>query len=97
MRTEYNFSKGKRGAARRQRGKTRLSIHVDNAVLNGFRALAEKKGAGYQAMMNEALLQYLGGSTPEVVTKQELREVLREEMALAVRELSKRPRTRRES
>ena len=59
MRAEYDFSKGKRGAVIPQKGKTRISIFIDNAVLAEFRARAEKAGAGYQTMMNEALRAYL--------------------------------------
>ena len=79
MRTEYDFSKGKRGAATPQKGKTRISIFIDNAVLDAFRARAEKAGTGYQTMMNEALRQYLSDAEPPV-TETILRHVLREEI-----------------
>jgi hypothetical protein len=79
MRTEYDFSKGKRGAAIPEKGKTRISIFIDNAVLDTFRARAEKAGTGYQTMMNEALRQYLSESEPPV-TETILRRVLRQEM-----------------
>lgn len=92
MRSQYDFSQGKRGPVRPQRGKTRISIHIDNAVLDAFRALAEKKGIGYQTMMNDALGQYLSRSTSEPLTKQQLRVVLREEIPQVLRELA--PRTR---
>lgn len=59
MRPEYDFSKGKRGALILQKGRTRISIFIDNAILAEFRARAEKTGAGYQTMMNEALRVYL--------------------------------------
>ena len=88
MRREYDFSKGKRGAVIPQRGKTRISIYIDNAVLGAFRRLAEKKGIGYQTMMNEALREYLGAPRPEPVTKEELRDVLREEMPHVLRSLN---------
>jgi len=79
MRTEYDFSKGKRGAAIPQKGKTRISIFIDNAVLDAFRARAEKAGTGYQTMMNEALRQYLSDAEPPV-TETILRHVLRQEI-----------------
>ncbi len=79
MRAEYDFSKGKRGAAISQRGKTRISIFIDNAILEEFRKRAEKAGTGYQTMMNEALRMYLSRSAAPV-TEQVLRNVLREEM-----------------
>ena len=46
MRAEYDFSKGKRGALLPQQGKTRISIFIDNTVLQAFRAEAEKRGTG---------------------------------------------------
>ena len=79
MKTEYDFSKGERGAVIPQRGKTRISIYIDNAVLDAFRARAEKAGTGYQTMMNEALRQYLS-RTDQPVTETVLRQVLRQEI-----------------
>src|SRR5436853_7550109 len=79
MRTEYDFSKGKRGAAMPQKGKTRISIFIDNAVLDAFRARAGKAGTGYQTMMNEALRQYLSDAEPSL-TEAILRHVLRQEI-----------------
>src|SRR5437016_12726025 len=79
MRAEYDFSKGKRGAVLPQKGKTRISIFIDNAVLDAFRARAEKTGTGYQTMMNEALRQYLSDAEPPV-TETILRHVLRQEI-----------------
>ena len=79
MRAEYDFSKGKRRAAIPQKGKTRISIFIDNAVLDAFRARAEKAGTGYQTMMNEALRQHLS-QAEQPLTETILRRVLREEI-----------------
>ena len=79
MRPEYDFSKGKRGAVIPAPGKTRITIHIDNAVLDEFRARAERAGTGYQTLMNEALKASLGGSEPPV-TEAVLRQVIREEL-----------------
>ena len=79
MRAEYDFSKGKRGAVIPQKGKTRISIFIDNAVLDAFRVRAEKAGTGYQTMMNEALRQYLS-KAEQPITETILRNVLREEI-----------------
>lgn len=79
MRAEYDFSKGKRGAVIPQKGKTRISIFIDNAVLDAFRARAEKAGTGYQTMINDALRSFLSESD-QPVTEKMLRRVLREEM-----------------
>ena len=59
MRTEYDFSKGKRGAAIARKRTTRISIFIDNSVLDEYRARAQKAGTGYQTMMNDALRWYI--------------------------------------
>lgn len=89
MRTEYDFSRGKRGAVIPQKGKTRISIFIDNAILDQFRALAQKSGTGYQTMMNEALRKYLS-ETDQPVTETTLRQVLRQEMPGYLRGLTSR-------
>jgi hypothetical protein len=90
MRAEYDFSKGKRGAVIPQKGKTRISIFIDNAVLDEFRARAEKAGTGYQTMMNEALKSYLS-QVEQPITEKLLRQVLRQEIPEYLKELE--PRT----
>jgi hypothetical protein len=89
MKAEYDFSKGRRGAVIPQKGKTRISIFIDNAVLDEFRARAEKAGVGYQTMMNEALRRYLS-EAEQPVTEKVLRNVLREEIPEYVRSLTAR-------
>lgn len=79
MRAEYDFSEGRRGALIAQTGKTRITIYIDNAVLDEFRARAERAGTGYQTMMNEALKAFLGKSEAPV-TEAMLRQVIREEL-----------------
>ena len=78
MRAEYDFSKGRRGAVIPQKGKTRISIFIDNAVLDEFRARAEKAGTGYQTMMNEALREYVERRRENI--EETIRRVIREEM-----------------
>ena len=79
MKAEYDFSKAKRGALIPSTGKTRITIYIDNGVLEEFRARAEQAGTGYQTMMNEALKAYL--SQAELpVTETVLRRVIREEL-----------------
>lgn len=89
MRAEYDFTKGKRGAVIPQKGKTRISIFIDNAILLEFRARAEKAGTGYQTMMNEALRAYLS-QAEQPLTEQGLRHVLRQEMPEYLRGLTTR-------
>ena len=79
MRAEYDFSKGKRGAILPTKGKTRITIYIDNTVLDEFRARAERVGTGYQTMMNDALKAYLSQAEAPV-TESVLRRVIREEV-----------------
>ena len=59
MRKEYDFYKGKRGAVITSQGKTRITIYLDNEILDSFRKQAEAKGLGSQTLINEALKAYL--------------------------------------
>ena len=94
MKPEYDFSKGKRGAVVPPKGKTRISIFIDNAILDEFRSRAEKAGTGYQTMMNDALRKYLS-ETDQPVTEKTLRQVLRQEMPEYLRSLGRaKPRKR---
>ncbi len=90
MKAEYDFSKGKRGAVIPQKGKTRISIFIDNADFDEFRMRAEKGGTGYQTMMNEALKNYLS-QIDQPVTEKLLRQVLRQEIPEYLRGLAPRP------
>lgn len=79
MRKEYDFSKGKRGAVIPQRGKTRITIFLDDDILDEFRERSENTGRGYQTMINDALRAYLSKS-PQPLDEETLRRVLREEL-----------------
>ena len=85
MRKDYDFSGGKRGAVIASPGKTRITIMLDNEVLEYFRKSAESLGTGYQTMINTALKSAVdrtkGGEEPLTVDK--LREVLRQELHAA--------------
>jgi uncharacterized protein (DUF4415 family) len=86
MREEYDFSKAKRAnqvphLAKLQeeaKGKSRITIMLDNDVLSLFREEAAKEGIGYQTLINQAL-RYSIGSKP--LSEDMLRKVLREELA----------------
>lgn len=79
MKKEYDFSKGKRGPVIRQRRKTRITIHVDDEVLEAFRERADAAGRGYQTMINEALREHLGRSGARVDANT-IRRIVREEL-----------------
>jgi len=87
MRKEYDFSQGKRGAVLPSPGKTRITIMLDDDILEFFRAQAEAAGMGYQTMINTALraavAQASGKEPDEPLTVAKLRQVLREELHAA--------------
>jgi uncharacterized protein (DUF4415 family) len=79
MEKEYDFSQGKRGPVLRQKGKTRITIYLDDDILDAFRERADNAGSGYQTMINQALREYLDASAAPLDEKT-LRKVLREEL-----------------
>jgi len=85
VRNEYDFSKGKRGAVVASPGKTRITIMLDDDLIEFFRNKAETQGTGYQTMINASLRASVadaqGKSTEEKpLTVAALRKVLREEL-----------------
>ena len=80
MRNEYDFSKGKRGAVIPSTGKTRITIYLDDEILDSFRQKAEAEGLGYQTLINEALKAHLKKPAIQPLTENDLRRVLREEL-----------------
>jgi uncharacterized protein (DUF4415 family) len=80
MKKEYDFSQGKRGAVIKARGKTRITIHLDDEIIEAFRAKAEEAGHGYQTLINDALKQHLA-TTGKPVDSKTLRRILREELS----------------
>ena len=82
MKKEYDFSKGKRGPVIKPKGKTRITICLDNDVLGEFRDRSERAGYGYQTMINDALREHLGKSGKPLDART-LRRILREELKKA--------------
>lgn len=80
MRKVYDFSKGKRGAVIPSKGKTRITIYLDDAVLRRFKAESQRTGKGYQTLINEALRSWVGVAG-EPVTQDLVRKIVREELA----------------
>jgi uncharacterized protein (DUF4415 family) len=79
MKAEYDFSQAKRGAVIPQTGKTRITIYIDDDVLETFRERSDSAGKGYQTMMNEALRQYLE-KVKQPLDEDTLRRVIQEEL-----------------
>lgn len=80
MKNEYDFSKGRRGALDPfPPGKTRITIRLDEDVLEWFRDQADAAGGGnYQTMINAALREHIARSTEPL--EETLRRVVREEL-----------------
>jgi uncharacterized protein (DUF4415 family) len=55
MKAEYDFSKERRGAVVPQTGKTRITIYLDDAILEEFRTRADAAGKGYQTLIKAQL------------------------------------------
>ena len=82
MKKEYDFTKGRRGPVVRPRAKTRITIHLDDDVLEEFRERSDAAGRGYQTMINEALRQHLDQSSDRV-NAETIRRIVREELQKA--------------
>ena len=83
LKREYDFRGGKRGAVVSvPKGKTRITIRLDDDILAWFRNTVERAGGGnYQTLINEALRQYL--QTADKSFEKTLRRVIREELQRA--------------
>jgi uncharacterized protein (DUF4415 family) len=87
MKERYDFSRGTRGriaaSEPEQRGKTRITIRLDEDLVDHFLKEADASGGtiGYQTLINEALRQHVEGKAPKL--EDTLRRVLREELRAA--------------
>ena len=79
MKREYDFSKGRRGAVvPPEPGKTRITIRLDNKVLDHFRKRVHEMGGGnYQTLINDALLEHIRRGGIEAVVRRAVREELK--------------------
>lgn len=80
MRKEYDFSKGRRGAVfPTPPGKTRITIRIDDDILEWFKTRVDEAGGGnYQTMINEALREYVKNAAEPL--DHLLRRIIREEL-----------------
>ena len=83
MRREYDFSRAKRGpVVSLPKGKTRITIRLDDDVLDWFRQQVDRAGGGnYQSLINDALRQHIRRSQEPLEAT--LRRVIREELSHA--------------
>lgn len=82
MRKQYDFSKAKRGAVIASPGKTRITIMLDDDIIEHFRSRAETAGTGYQTEINRVLKEYLANDG-RLLTLDALRQLIREELRAA--------------
>jgi uncharacterized protein (DUF4415 family) len=82
---EYDFEQAEQGAVMEPLpGKTRITIRIDNDVLNWFRQRVHEAGGGsYQTLINEALREYI--QYRDEMLESVLRKVIREELQTVVR------------
>ena len=80
MRKEYDFSKARRGSVLpAPTGKTRITIRLDDDVLDWFRAQVHSAGGGnYQTLINQALRSVMDQAFEPLETV--VRRVVREEL-----------------
>ena len=80
---KHTFSKGKRGAiVRAPQGKTRITIRIDDDVLDWFRNQVEESGGGnYQTLINNASREFIHQQEEPIEVI--LRRVVREELQSA--------------
>jgi uncharacterized protein (DUF4415 family) len=83
MHLEYDMQGARRATEidhlnRLRAGKTRVTIMLDDDVLDAFRRRANEQGIGYQTLINLTLREHLGRSRP--VDEEALRRILREEL-----------------
>ncbi len=83
MKEEYDFSQGKRGPIEPiPQGKTRITIRLDDEILDWFRGQTHLAGGGnYQTLINRALLEHIRGRREAL--EETFRRVLREELQAA--------------
>jgi uncharacterized protein (DUF4415 family) len=80
MKKEYDFSRAKRGAVvATPAGKTRVTIRLNNEILDWFRKQVDDIGGGnYQTLINEALQEHIGRRREPLEST--IRRVIREEL-----------------
>jgi hypothetical protein len=94
MRDEYDFSKARRGAILPvATGKTRITIRIDDDILDWFRHQVSRAGGGnYQTLMNQALRRVKEETSQplEALVRRAVRAELRRKPRRASRGRSKR-------
>ncbi len=76
---DIDFSRARRGPViKTEPGKTKISIRLDNRIIEHFRSIVERTGGGnYQTLINDALVSYI----QQCSMLEAIRQVVREEIA----------------
>jgi uncharacterized protein (DUF4415 family) len=85
MHKQYDLSKAKRAKdvphsrklQAEAKGKTRITIMLDNDLLMEFRSMSEAEGTGYQTLINGALRE---ATKSTAIDEETVRRVIRAEM-----------------
>jgi len=80
MKRDYDFSKGRRGPViPLEPGKTRITIRLDNKILDHFRRRVHEMGGGsYQTLINDALREHIRRGGIEAAVRRAVREEIKE-------------------
>jgi len=93
MKDEYDFTTAKRGAVASSKGKTRITIMLDDVVIEAARALAESEGYGYQTAINNTLRRALLSESKAEALKKNLTlpelKTLEQKLSEALREIQR--------
>jgi uncharacterized protein (DUF4415 family) len=83
MKKEYDFKNAKRGPVIPvPAGKIRVTIRLDNSILDWFRKQVDDAGGGnYQTLINDALLEHIARRREPLEST--IRRVIREELRRA--------------
>jgi uncharacterized protein (DUF4415 family) len=76
MKRQYDFRKARRGPlVPHTPGKTRITIRLDNDVIEYFQGAVDRAGGGnYQTLINDALGEHIRGTRLEKIVRQAVRE-----------------------
>ena len=89
MRKEYDFSTARRGAiVSSRKGKTRITIRLDDDILAWFKARVHQSGGGnYQTLINDALRAIIEAPVEPLETV--IRRIVRQELGHSRRRKSR--------
>ena len=75
MRKEYDFSKARRGSVAKAKGKTRITIFLDDDVIAAYKSKSDEVGRGYQTLMNDDLRESIEKNEVSLDTRTSRRNI----------------------